>query len=138
MTKRKFYSCNSSNDLGCESAGLLRGGAQGQKGVVLDLGLGLGAEIHPPVGILCRPSRFLMKDIDIGNWKWRKKRTRAVKVFFRASPAAFRTCRGEVSSTSTDESMSMYSGYMVAGWLSKGQRDCASTYVVVAGSILKL
>jgi hypothetical protein len=40
------------------------------------------------------------------------KLTRAVKAFLRARLAALRTCRGVVSSLRTDESISMYSGYI--------------------------
>jgi len=40
-------------------------------------------------------------------------RTRAVKAFFIARPAAFLTCKRVLSSTRTDESINMYSGYKV-------------------------
>ena len=40
------------------------------------------------------------------------KLTRALKAFLSARLAALRTCRGVLSSLRTDESISMYSGYM--------------------------
>jgi hypothetical protein len=42
-----------------------------------------------------------------------KRRTRAERAFLSARPAAFRTCIGELSLTSTADSMTMYSGYTI-------------------------
>ena len=72
---------------------------------------------------LLRESHLLMLSVcrtlsyDRSKWvkkrPWRKKElTRAVKAFLSARLAALRTCRGVLSSLRTDESISMYSGYI--------------------------
>ena len=55
-------SSNSSDDLRCEVTSLLLRGAESDKGILFDLGLGISAERKPPMSKLRLPCAFLEID----------------------------------------------------------------------------
>ena len=124
----ELYSGNSSDDLRCKVTSLLLCGAESDKGILFDLGLGISAERKPPMSKLRLPCAFLEIDRQVREKNVLKGKggrlTRADRAFFKARPAAFRTWRGVLSFTRTDESISMYSGYIDRRRVSSVERRC--------------